>query len=125
MSVPVLHNHLAYRSDNRYAKCCTSSLNWGTINISDDEIERREDYNKAHDCAIYINLNDKFFDKISDSYKRAKQQIHSFGSKGLVYIIIKFEDFDHYDRYIEQLATYKKEQKLDDLFFKSFIELIS
>jgi hypothetical protein len=61
-----------------------------------------------------------FLNKFSDSVNEAKQKINAFGTNGLIYIIIIFDDFtlDYYQTYRKQLINFSEDQKFENLFIK-------
>lgn len=92
-----------------------------TLGISNDEINRRKDNFSVLDDTDYERLSEEFLsNKFSNAISEAKQQINRFGTKGLIYIIINFDDFtlDHYQTYRKQLVSYSKDKKYENLFIK-------
>lgn len=90
-----------------------------TLGISNDEISRRGS-GTVYDGSVYVRLSDGFLNKFFDAVNTARQQIYASGSKGLVYIIIRFDDIalDYYQNYRKQLITFCKNQGFDSLFIK-------
>ncbi len=90
-----------------------------TLGISDDEINRR-DTMAAYDNSVYVSLTDGFLNKFHDAVNTARKQISAFGSDGLVYIIIEFDDgaLDYYQNYRKQLISFLARQGFEDLFIQ-------
>ena len=90
-----------------------------TLCISDDLVNRRNTIAVFHG-SDYVRLNDGFLKKFRDAVNTAREQICAFGSNGLVYVIINFDDFtlDYYQNYKKQLIAFSKNHKFDDLFIK-------
>jgi len=77
-----------------------------TINISNEEILRMKNEGTFDTC-IYSTLTENFFSKLESTINKAKHQLSTFTSYGLIYIILNFDDFTNYymDIYIEQLRS--------------------
>jgi hypothetical protein len=90
-----------------------------TLSISDDEITRRG-RGTAFDCEVYVRLNEQFFKKFSEAIETAREQIKAYGTNGLIYILIKFDDFtlDYYQNYRKQLISFSKKHGFNNLFIK-------
>jgi hypothetical protein len=90
-----------------------------TLGISVNEIGRRSSHS-VYDLSEYRDLSPGFLGKLKCDFDQALCQIRSFGDKGLVFIVIRFDDIalDHYQRYREQLAKYCQDQRFDNLFLK-------
>jgi len=90
-----------------------------TLGISDDEIKRRSTHS-VYNSSVYVRLSDGFLNKFNDAVNAARKQIYTFGTIGLVYIIIRFDDIalDYYKKYRSQLITFCKNQGFDNLFIK-------
>lgn len=91
-----------------------------TLCISDDEITRRSTMT-VNDNSVYLSLSNEFFKKFNYAVTYARQQIYALGSKGLVYIIINFDDgaLDYYQEYKKQLITFSKTQGYDNLLMQT------
>jgi hypothetical protein len=90
-----------------------------TLGISDNEIQRRSSHS-VYDGSEYLDLSPGFLAKLRCDFSQALDQIRSFGKKGLVFIIIRFDDIAlyHYQRYRKQLLKYCRGQGFDSLFLK-------
>lgn len=90
-----------------------------TVGISVLEINRRT-RQTAFDGAVYTNLNELFLNKLSAAVDRAWEQIHSVGRTGLVFILVRFDDFvlDHYRRYREQLSKFCRDKGFQHMVIK-------
>ncbi len=90
-----------------------------TLGISNDEINRRSKQS-VYDGSVYISLSEGFLKKFKDDVNQAWKQIHSFGEKGLVFIIIRLDDIalDYYQDYRKQLITFSEDQEFDNVFMK-------
>jgi len=90
-----------------------------TLGISDDEIARRRSQ-KCYDLSVYLQLSDGFLRKFCGAVDAARQQICAFGSQGLVYIIIRFDDLtlDNYRNYRRQLVAFCQKKGFDNLFIR-------
>ena len=101
---------------NNELRCCEVK----TLGISNVEVTKRKEQFLVHDNANYEKLSDRFTNKFSDAINTAKQQINAFGTKGLIYIFINFDDFtyDHYQNYRNRLVNYSENQKFENLFIK-------
>ena len=90
-----------------------------TLGLSDELIKRRKTI-AVFDGSDYEKLNNGFLNKYSDAICKARHQIHAFGSGGLVYIIINFDDFtlDYYQNYKKQLLSFSRKREFNDVFIK-------
>lgn len=90
-----------------------------TLGLSNDEITRRSTM-IAYDGSVYLYLSNGFLNKFRDAVISARQQIHTLGPNGLIYMIILFDDIalDYYQNYRKQLITFSKKQGFDNLFIK-------
>ena len=90
-----------------------------TLGISDDEINRRSTHS-VYDGSVYNGLSDEFLNKFKCAVHNAWKQIEAFGTSGLVYIVIKFDDIalDYYQNYRKQLIAFAEEQGFENLFIK-------
>jgi hypothetical protein len=90
-----------------------------TLGISEDEINRRSSHNVI-DGAVYASLSDGFLKKFADAVGTARKQIQAWGSNGLVYVIIRFDDIalDYYQDYRKQLIRFARNQGFENLFIK-------
>ena len=90
-----------------------------TLNISDAEINRRST-SSVCDGSVYKYLSNGFLNKFKYAVNSAWQQINTFGTNGLVYIIIHFDDFPLfcYQNYRKQLIEFSEKQGFDYLFIK-------
>jgi hypothetical protein len=96
-----------------------------TLGISDIEIELRAsqavgcsqaaNYEYDYDC-----LKNGFLNKFQQAIDSSWAQINAMGQKGLVYIVINFDDsvLDNYLCYRKQLINYSRQQKFNDVFLK-------
>lgn len=90
-----------------------------TLGMSDEEIKRRNTM-AVFDSSDYEILKNGFLKKFRDAICTAKQQICAFGSTGLVYIIINFDDgtLDYYQNYKKQLIAFSQSHGFSNLFIK-------
>ena len=90
-----------------------------SIGISDDEVRRVSEQN-VFDATIYQDLSPGFLNKLDSDLKQAHEQIFSQGNRGLVYVVVRFDDFtlSHYDRYREQLLEFLQDHAAQDVFIK-------
>jgi hypothetical protein len=90
-----------------------------TLGISDDQINRRNTM-AVSDGSDYEILKNGFLKKFHDAICTAKQQLCAFGSNGLVYIIINFDDgtLDYYQNYKKQLIAFSESHGFSNLFIK-------
>jgi hypothetical protein len=90
-----------------------------TLGISDDEIDRRSSHNVI-DGAVYVSLSEGFLNKFAAAVTTAMQQIQAWGSNGLVYVIILFDDIalDYYQNYRKQLIKFVWNHGFENLFIK-------
>lgn len=90
-----------------------------TLSISDNEINRRNSQTVI-DGRVYISLSDGFLNKFSDAVDTANQQIHAWGSNGLVYVIMFFDDIalDYYHIYRKQLIAFSSSHRFENLLIK-------
>jgi hypothetical protein len=90
-----------------------------TLGISEDEINRRRSHNVI-DRAVYVSLSDGFLNKFADAVGTGRKQIQAWGSNGLVYVIIRFNDIalDYYQNYRKQLIEFAGNQGFENLFIK-------
>jgi hypothetical protein len=105
---------IQYSIDNTLAYCEVK-----TFCVSDAEIGRRS-ANEVFNGAVYVNLNEMFCAKFAKTVNKAISQISACGNKGLVYVIVNFDDFvlDYYSNYRKQLIAFSKEQGFKNLFMK-------
>jgi hypothetical protein len=77
-----------------------------TVGISEDEI-RRSESNVAYSGEVYSKLSDQYITKLQKTVACATHQITSQGGEGLVYLIVKFDDFTltHYSTYRKQIVA--------------------
>jgi hypothetical protein len=77
-----------------------------TINISNDEIERRSSGGVINSGQLYSSLGPTCIKKLNDAIDRAVAQMTKRGAVGLVYILMHFDDFthDHLDQYRQQIS---------------------
>jgi hypothetical protein len=90
-----------------------------TLCISDSEINERSS-EKVHDLRIDFDLSAGFLNKLRSSINLAWEQIHSRGEKGLVFILVRFDDpfLNNYGRYRKQLTEFCRSQDYVDLVIK-------
>jgi hypothetical protein len=90
-----------------------------TVGISDDEINRRSSH-KVYDCGVYFSLGTGFQNKLAADIDRAREQVHTVGDHGLVFILVRFDDvaLDHYRRYRKQLTEFCRSRGLVNVIFK-------
>jgi enoyl reductase-like protein len=91
-----------------------------TLNISNDEIYRRTRINVAQDGFVYACLSDGFIKKFCDAVQTAKNQIHAVGDRGLIYVIVEFDDFAGfcYETYKKQLLELISVKHLDNIIIQ-------
>jgi hypothetical protein len=90
-----------------------------TMGLSDDEIRRRASHS-VQDGAVYFVLNAGFLNKLEKDVARAWEQIHSLGERGLVFVLVRFDDIigDHYRNNRKQLTTFCRSRGFENLVFK-------
>jgi hypothetical protein len=90
-----------------------------TIGISGAEIQRRQNL-EANDYSVYLELSSNFLNKLNHDLTEALSQINSLGSTGLIYIIVRFDDFTltHYTTYRAQLVEYLRLHSAPEVFIK-------
>ena len=90
-----------------------------TICVSKDEIGRRED-GKFHDRSVYQQLSKEFLRKLGDHLCEAQEQIALQGSNGLVYVVVRFDDFNltNYPAYRKQLVNFLYEHPVPEVFMR-------
>jgi hypothetical protein len=90
-----------------------------SLGISEDEIVRRNTI-ASFDPSIYSALSDGFANKFHDAARNAMEQILSWGTEGLVYIVVVFDDFtlSYYENYRSQLVGLSHTIDSDNLFVK-------
>lgn len=90
-----------------------------TLGISNDEMNRRSTQS-VYGGAVYASLSEGFLKKFKDHVNQAWKQIHAFGEKGFVFVIIRFDDIalDYYQDYRKQLIRFSEDQRFDNLFIK-------
>ena len=90
-----------------------------TLGISNDEINRSS-RGEVYDGSVYSSLSEGFLSKFNAALIGARQQICARGADGLVYIIIKFDDFtlDYYRTYRKQLIMSLRTRRSENLFIK-------
>lgn len=90
-----------------------------TIGISDNEITRRETRG-VQDGSVYFNLSTRIENRLEADIRRAWTQIHSLGERGLVFVLIRFDDIaqDHYRKHRKQLAEFCRRRKFERLVIK-------
>ena len=89
-----------------------------SFDISDDEIVRRR---KIQACeSSYHFLSNGFLNKFNDAVFHAKKQIHAIGLEGLIYVMIKPNDFtlEYFDIYKDQLITFSHNENLKNIIVR-------
>ena len=88
-----------------------------SIGLSDAEIQRRES-GEVHETS-YERLDNGFLNKLSSAIGKAKAQIDSQGTDGLVYLIVRFDDMaPDYQGYKRQLREYFRKHDIRDVYIK-------
>jgi|GEM_PF-888524 hypothetical protein len=90
-----------------------------TIGISDEVIGRRAKV-QATSSSIYQNLSCGFLSKLESTLSAADRQIKARRGKGLIYIIMYFDDFtlDYYDRYRKQISACLESHTAESIYVK-------
>lgn len=93
-----------------------------SIGISEDEIKRFGGGN-SFDASCYLRLSKEFFAKLSRSLSVADQQIHAMDTKGLIFVVVRFDDFTsaHRQEYRNQLIEYLRDQNRNDVVVKAML----
>ena len=92
-----------------------------TICISDKQIARRNTNQLLRgDAPIYDVLSDGFVNKLQSDLDKASRQINARVAKGLIYVLIFFDDFTvtNYDTYRKQICTCIQTHKAENVFVK-------
>lgn len=81
-----------------------------------DENRKRFEKQIGFDPRIYERLDDRFFAKLNDVTEVARNQIARSGLEGLVYLIVRFDDYTgrHASTYRGQIDAFFDEQPLKD-----------
>ena len=90
-----------------------------TIGISDEVIARRASV-RVTSSSIYQELSSEFLSKIESALDTADRQIKARGGKGLIYLLIHFDDFtlDYYDRYRNQISAHLESHTAENIYIK-------
>jgi hypothetical protein len=90
-----------------------------TIGISQELIARREAV-QAHCSSIYYELSTGFLDKFCSTLETAERQIKACGSKGLIYLVVHFDDFtlEHYKTYKRQITACLEAHTTENVYVK-------
>jgi hypothetical protein len=91
-----------------------------SIGISNDEIARRACTSFEYkDRSIYYNLSPEFMRQLDDNINKAKLKIPP-GNKGMIYILITFDDFTHscISYYRSQLEEFVSDHASDTLILQ-------
>lgn len=91
-----------------------------TLGISDKEIDRRNRMTVSDPMEVYAKLSDAFLNKFSKTVDSAWRQIHTKGDKGLVYIVVLFDDSIRffYNDYRKHLICFCRTHDLENIFIK-------
>lgn len=89
-----------------------------TIHISKEMIERIK-VGDAYDMSVHQMLSEFFIGKLKSTLETAFYQIDTFGTQGIAYIVVHFDDFtlDHYTTYRAQICQLLREQFPDQEVF--------
>jgi len=105
---------LSYQDRGRQCYCEVK-----TMGLSNDEIKLRT---VAHPVAYsaYRQLSEGFLNKLGDHLCHAQEQIASQGSDGLVYVVMRFDDFTltNYPTYRKQLVNFLREYPEQEIFLR-------
>ncbi|WP_292925504.1 hypothetical protein [Nitrosomonas sp.] len=90
-----------------------------TIGISNEVIERRANF-QVTSSLINQELSPGFLNKLRTTLDIAERQIMARSSKGLIYLLVHFDDFtlDYYDRYRKQIVTCLEMHSAEDVYVK-------
>lgn len=90
-----------------------------TISVSDVELNRRE-AEEVFDTSVYGELPQQFFAKLDDTITRAMKQIATHGEAGVVFILVRFDDFtlQFYSRYREQIIAHLDQHPIENVYIK-------
>ncbi len=90
-----------------------------TIGISDEAISRRATL-QVTSSSIYQELSAGFLRKLESTLGIADRQIKARGGKGLIYILVHFDDFtlDYYHRYRKQIAACLASHIAENIYVK-------
>lgn len=90
-----------------------------TIGISQDEIERRGS-GKFCDRTVYRQLSEELLNKLGNVLCQAQNQISSQGGDGIIYVVIRFDDFTltNYPAYRKQLVNFLREYPTQEVFLR-------
>lgn len=90
-----------------------------TLGISDEMISRRVKA-QVTSSSIYQDLSSGFLRKLGCALDTADHQINARGGKGLIYLLIHFDDFtlDYYDRYRKQISACLESHTAENIYIK-------
>jgi hypothetical protein len=77
-------------------------------------------YCEVKTVGISDDLGTGFQNKLAADIDRAREQVHTVGDHGLVFILVRFDDvaLDHYRRYRKQLTEFCRSRGLVNVIFK-------
>lgn len=90
-----------------------------TIGISEEQIARRNTSQRFH-SSIYDELSAGFVNKLKSTLDVAHSQINARGAKGLIYVLVIFDDFTlaNYDTYRKQICTCIQTHTAENVYVK-------
>ncbi len=90
-----------------------------TIGISEELLARRQAV-QAHRSSIYYELSPEFLDKFRSTLEAADRQIKARGAKGLIYLVVHFDDFtlEHYKTYRRQVTACLSAHTAENVYVK-------
>jgi hypothetical protein len=90
-----------------------------TIGISQEQIARRNP-SQRFCSSIYYELSVGFVNKLQSTLDVAHRQINARGAKGLIYLLVLFDDFTlaNYDTYRKQICTCIKVHTAESVYVK-------
>jgi hypothetical protein len=105
---------LDYRQDGKRLSCEVK-----TIGISEVELARRRVGGMIH-TTTYQDLSSGFLKKMSSTITAAWSQIQSRRPGGLVYLMVRFDDFTlmHYKRHRAQIASLLQSHEVPSIYVK-------
>ncbi|HEY8084775.1 MAG TPA: hypothetical protein VIE69_04110 [Methylophilaceae bacterium] len=90
-----------------------------TIGISEELIARRQAV-QVHNSSIYYELSPEFLGKFCKALDIADGQIKARGAKGLIYLVIHFDDFtlEYYKTYRRQIMACLSAHAAENVYVK-------
>lgn len=82
-----------------------------TLNVSDEQRKRYKS-TEVYDGSVYFELSTNFHSKLADDISKALDQFRSFGSDGIVYLVVHADDaaLDYLGTYKKQIADFVRQE---------------